>query len=153
MQGGMFYMKKQKIIGVILLIFIVFTYLNNSKVFANQYNYEKEGWNVDFTYNNGIVNINATYTINENDVNEDGTININCNSATRILAYFMRSTSNTANNLNLTIVNNTGKKIKFNDYSFTTENYEKCGNTATIDINNAQMDEGELDRIWLYWFK
>lgn len=130
--------KLRKILLVMSIIgFFMVSYflpINTSK--AETINYENDGWNISvkWDYNQWPYEINATYTVTEDSINSDGTIDIDCSNISKVLGYACSTAGMTYSEgpkLNLTIKNESGREIKFNDYDFSTIGYQKVGETYT----------------------
>lgn len=139
------FLKKMEI--VIVLLFLLFTVIVQHYSMANE-NLEVGSWDVevDDRYGNN-PSVTATYTIKPGDVNSDGTITIDCGAVSKQLAYLINEVSyNQTAWLNLTIKNESGVKISYSDYEFTTKSLIDYGDL----INTNYAEPMKVETIYNY---
>lgn len=133
--------------------FCLFLYLmivNCEFVLAQNIN--KDGWNIDIVWQSGIPNkINATYTIMPDDISDDK-INIDLSFILKFLNYHLSNYHkylNTNPSFNLSIKNESGKKITFDDYEFTTTSYQEQDKIIDSKVTDMIISGKDQDTIAL----
>lgn len=133
-------MNNKKMI-LFLVLFICSFFFSKRTVFADTIS--KDGWDIDVTWQYGLVSkINATYSITQDKINNDGSIDIDLSPVLMFMAYdastYGMSFGSTPK-LNLSLKNETGKKITFDDYSFNTYSYEDWGDIISNDVSDMTI--------------